>query len=490
MFGSSARDLCGQSDVDNTEGWYFSSEGGFAESRTDKAKKMVETTKAKGKKKVAETTKDKGKKNDAESEKGNNVPIAKSRKRVTQAAVDKGNKKVSEFDDSSDSDYIQPFYYSEDEEESVCNSEDEDEEFVQDVDSDTPSIILEDLETSNVEDANWYSDPGEEDEIQTLDTKDNDFPFFREGTNMKMFEPVVGMKFQNFKVYREVLRDYCVRNGYDLMFIRNDRRRITAKCKVETCMWRIHASPIQEQTVFKIKTFVGVHTCAKSLVNGPAKAKYLGKRMENQIRDNPTVPIVDLKKMISRKCGVEASRWKVIRAKRAAMETILGVDNTQYERLWDYCETVRARNPGSKILLKRAEGVEPPRFDRMYYSLHAMKMGFLSGCRPIIGLDGCFLKTAYCDTWSWFLTELFEDIGNVQGLVIISDRQKGLVEAVKTKAPNSEHRFCLRHMYQNFKVKFKDEKLKELFWRAASAANKADFQMFMKKIEAYDPKIS
>jgi hypothetical protein len=37
----------------------------------------------------------------------------------------------------------------------------------------------------------------------------------------------------------------------------------------------------------------------------------------------------------------------------------------------------------------------PPKFGRMYVSLAAMKKGFLEGCRPIIGVDGCFLKGPY-----------------------------------------------------------------------------------------------
>ena len=71
--------------------------------------------------------------------------------------------------------------------------------------------------------------------------------------------------------------------------------------------------------------------------------------------------------------------------------------------------------------------------------LEACKTGFLAGCRPMIGLDGCFLKGQYggqllaavgqdgnnsfypiaiavvhieCkDTWSWFLEKLLKDIG-------------------------------------------------------------------------------
>ena len=87
--------------------------------------------------------------------------------------------------------------------------------------------------------------------------------------------------------------------------------------------------------------------------------------------------------------------------------------------------------------------------------LEACKVGFLAGCHPMIGLDGCFLKGQYrgqllvvvgqdgnnsfypiaiavvhteCkDTWSWFLENLLEDIGvGVNGCLwsFIMDRQK------------------------------------------------------------------
>ncbi|KAL0347235.1 UNVERIFIED_CONTAM: Zinc finger CCCH domain-containing protein 11 [Sesamum calycinum] len=49
-----------------------------------------------------------------------------------------------------------------------------------------------------------------------------------------------------------VLRDWCIRNGVDLEFLRNEAARVTAKCKL--CEWRIHASPIQGGPTFQIKT--------------------------------------------------------------------------------------------------------------------------------------------------------------------------------------------------------------------------------------------
>ncbi|KAK4409116.1 hypothetical protein Sango_0492600 [Sesamum angolense] len=97
---------------------------------------------------------------------------------------------------------------------------------------------------------------------------------------------------------------------------------------------------------------------------------------------------------------------------------------------------------------------------RMYVCFGGLKEGFLDGCRPFIGLDGCFLKgmhkgqllsaigrdgndniypiaMAYVeiekhDSWEWFLNLLLRDIGShdERGWAFISDRQKGLIEAV------------------------------------------------------------
>ncbi|KAL0295553.1 UNVERIFIED_CONTAM: hypothetical protein Sangu_3195400, partial [Sesamum angustifolium] len=240
--------------------------------------------------------------------------------------------------------------------------------------------------------------------------------------------------------------------------------------------------------------------------------------MESAIRDHPNIPVLQLKNTILRKCKIDVSRQKVQRAKREALEKIRGSDSVQYEKLWDYCETVRKFNPGSKLILKKLEGSNPPIFDKMYVCLSALKNGFLSGCRPIIGLDGCFLKTCYGgqllvavgrdgndnmfpiamavvqvenrENWTWFLGELLDDIGGLGTSMwsFISDRQKGLIEALKDLVPDSEHRFCLRHMYENFKMKFKSQELKEFFWKAASTANKSDFERYMQKINELDPK--
>lgn len=40
-------------------------------------------------------------------------------------------------------------------------------------------------------------------------------------------------------------------------------------------------------------------------------------------------------------------------------------------------------------------GDDNDEFDKFYLCFEAMKLGFISGCCPAIGVDGCFLKGPY-----------------------------------------------------------------------------------------------
>ncbi|XP_008223227.1 PREDICTED: uncharacterized protein LOC103323046 [Prunus mume] len=56
------------------------------------------------------------------------------------------------------------------------------------------------------------------------------------------------------------------------------------------------------------------------------------------------------------------------------------------------------------------------------------------------------------ETWSWFCQLLAEDLGieNSRGYVFITDKQKGLIDAVHDHFPNAEHRHYLKHLEANF----------------------------------------
>ena len=72
------------------------------------------------------------------------------------------------------------------------------------------------------------------------------------------------------------------------------------------------------------------------------------------------------------------------------------------------------------------------------------------------------VEKEWYESWSWFLKLLKEDLNleDSLGITFMTDRQKGLVESIGEIWPNCEHRFCVRHMYANFKKKFKDDVIK------------------------------
>ncbi|KAL0360085.1 UNVERIFIED_CONTAM: hypothetical protein Sradi_3693000 [Sesamum radiatum] len=146
-----------------------------------------------------------------------------------------------------------------------------------------------------------------------------------------------------------------------------------------------------------------------------------------------------------------------------------------------------------------------------------MKQGFLAGCRPILGVDGCHLKgphggilltavgvdpnnnlypVAYAvvqreskDTWEWFLTVLKQDL-NIQRdeeFTFMSDKQKGLIQAFISVFPNSAHRFCVRHLHNNFKTAgFRGLAYKNALWKAARASTPGEFKLRMEELRQLD----
>lgn len=58
------------------------------------------------------------------------------------------------------------------------------------------------------------------------------------------------------------------------------------------------------------------------------------------------------------------------------------------------------------------------------------------------------------ESWIWFLEQFVDDFGRPEelNLVFISDKQKGLLLAIETLFPTVEHMYCVKHIYNNFKV--------------------------------------
>ncbi|GJS79509.1 heat stress transcription factor B-4-like protein [Tanacetum coccineum] len=194
----------------------------------------------------------------------------------------------------------------------------------------------------------------------------------------------------------------------------------------------------------------------------------------------------------------------------------------EYSMLRDYVVELQSTNPNTtvKIAVERnTDSSLPTRvFQRIYVCLEALKLGFRACKRDMLGLDGAFMKgpfpgqvlvavgldlnngmypLAYAlvgaktkSSWCWFLQCLGDDIDMHpnSNFAFISDRQKGIIPAIKTVYLSAEHRYCLRHIHENMKQGWCGQAYKDLLWRAASTTNVKDFEKCMLELKTMNPK--
>ncbi|CAI9281573.1 unnamed protein product [Lactuca saligna] len=68
----------------------------------------------------------------------------------------------------------------------------------------------------------------------------------------------------------------------------------------------------------------------------------------------------------------------------------------------------------------------------------------------------------------------------------MSDRQKGLLPAIAQLYPQAEHRFCLRHIYENMRKKWKTKEYKDHLWQCAIATTVPEFEHYMNELNKFD----
>lgn len=313
-------------------------------------------------------------------------------------------------------------------------------------------------------------------------------------------------------------RDADVKWGKEIKFLKSDRRQIRAKCK-DGCPWDIYCAYVPNDFIYRVKTFKDVHSCVRSFNVKWVSTKWIVSHYSERIRKNPTWPIPSLVATIESEKTVNVHPQKAYRARRISVEMLEGSSAQQFSLLNSYAAEILKTNVGTTVKLKVKPGSESEvKFKRFYICWGALKKGFMGGCRPVIGLDGCHLKgphggilltavgidannciypLAYAvvekekkKTWLWFLELLGEDlkIENSFRFTFMSDKQKGLIDSVSTLFPNASHRFCVRHMYNNFKGEFKGLVMKEILWKAARATTVPHFIKAMEEMKAVDPR--
>ncbi|XVF59285.1 hypothetical protein PTKIN_Ptkin07bG0263300 [Pterospermum kingtungense] len=345
----------------------------------------------------------------------------------------------------------------------------------------------------------------------------NDFPTYNHNSSILVFS--LGMMFRNNAQFKNAIRKYSVCTRRELKIVKNEPKRIRVKCIASAeCPWTIFASFSKQARGLQVKSYQDEHNSAVSFKNKMCNVRLISDHFEQTIKDNPRMTLNEIKSKVKGELKAEVNLTRCKRAKALVYEKLTGNYKEEFARLRDYADELLEKNPGSTVIIAtdRVTPESPIHFKRMYMCFDALKRGFRKGCRPIIGVDGCFLKgptqgellTAVgrdgnnqmypiawavveveCkDSWTWFLEILQSDLGlgDGKGFSIISDKQKGLEQAVMDILPRVEHRNCARHVFANWEGHKRPKELEFAFWDIVKSTTEREFEENFKVLEKLD----
>ncbi|XP_056857175.1 uncharacterized protein LOC108839209 [Raphanus sativus] len=337
---------------------------------------------------------------------------------------------------------------------------------------------------------------------------------------------LLGKVFSDAEDFKHTCLRYTLKTRYNIKFYRSSSLKMGAKCAAEMrddespCPWMVYCSYDRRKQKLMVKTYVNDHRCEKTGHSRILKRSAIASLFAERLRLNPKITAKEIQAEILREYKMEVKENSCIKAKTKLMRERRKTHEEHFDKIWDYQAEIFRSNPGSTMDIETIPGAtvgSKQRFYRLYMCFQAQKESWKKTCRPVIGLDGAFLKwdikgqllaavgrdgdnrivpIAWAvveienDTnWDWFVQHLAMDLGLElgKGFVVMSDKQKGLVKAVHNLLPEAEHRQCCRHIYENWRKGGKDLRLQKFFWYIARCYTPGMFNYNMDELKRYDP---
>ncbi|XP_072071916.1 uncharacterized protein [Arachis hypogaea] len=238
--------------------------------------------------------------------------------------------------------------------------------------------------------------PNLEDELDGEDDSDEVFPVFRHGARSGKLHLEVGMKFNTKWDFKEAVREFTIQEGRRMKFRKNDSKRVREECKVKDCKWVVYASRDHEDSCWQVKTFLNDQSCPRKDRNRAANRNWVAGKLVKKLRKYPNFRNCEATTFFNTKYDLLINRNLILRALYDARNVVYGDAKEQYAIVRNYGETLLTTNPESTVqICTKPLPSGDIIFERMYICLSGCKSGFKTGCRPLIGLDGAFLKIVF-----------------------------------------------------------------------------------------------
>ncbi|XP_020587097.1 uncharacterized protein LOC110029241 [Phalaenopsis equestris] len=329
----------------------------------------------------------------------------------------------------------------------------------------------------------------------------------------------IGKVFEDKEALKQSLQEYSIRRHVEYQVLRSTKKIFNVSCTQKGCPWQLRARLAKHLQRFKIKFYGGDHTCSVSTSTGDHKqcdTKFISTCITPLVKRKSNVNPAEVIAWMANEYNIKISYSKAWLGLSKALKKIHGSWDDSYAMLPEYLNVVQEANPGTFMQLLTNEKGEVREFHRLFWSFNACIEGFRN-LRPMIAVDSAELHGKYAgnflvatgvdgndslfplafaiteseteSTWTWFLGCIRQCLTNRVDVTIISDRGRGLMEAVKAVYPSglASHRYCMKQLSCSLRKEFKDETLVNLFWEAAKKTEACEFDETMKILGERNP---
>ena len=177
----------------------------------------------------------------------------------------------------------------------------------------------------------------------------------------------------------------------------------------------------------------------------------------------------------------------------------------------DFLDTLSSFNNGTTTCMLKPDG-----FFKRAFLFPGICVEAFAKSTKVVGLDACHIKARYGgvllvltvldgdghvfpaaigiaesenqETWRWFVCLVRQALriedGGI-GIVVLSDREKGIDIAVREYLPCARHAFCVYHIQKNVKMAFKTS-LEGLLFKAAKLTSVKEFKETIEEMKKID----
>ncbi|CAN1147528.1 hypothetical protein LINPERHAP2_LOCUS15933, partial [Linum perenne] len=219
-------------------------------------------------------------------------------------------------------------------------------------------------------------------------------PLYDPGCDHGALQFELGLRFRDPTQFKEAVIRNSIIVGANVRRMRSSKTRREVVCKHPSCKWRLYAAWYRGRELFVVKQIGAAHSCPRKSRNTQATAKWIANDLLERFRINPNIEIAHILAEMKLKYGLELEPRQCYRAKVEARKLLTGTLEAEYMKIRSYIAELRRADPGGRFIVEvdTADSLDFVYFKRIFVCFSSLKEGFLRGCRPMFGLDVCFLK--------------------------------------------------------------------------------------------------